>query len=139
MIRRPPTSTRTDTLFPYTTLFRSGFVPALAATQSREAKELQDHARAQGENITLEPWDWGYYAEQVRKAKYDLDDAQIKPYFEVWRVLEDGVFHAANKTYGLTFKRRKDLPVYHPTMPDNKSEDRRVGKAGGRMSRYQYS
>lgn len=96
--------------------FMKGFVPALAATQSREAKELQDHARAQGENITLEPWDWGYYAEQVRKAKYDLDDAQIKPYFEVWRVLEDGVFHAANKTYGLTFKRRTDLPVYHPTM-----------------------
>lgn len=96
--------------------FMKGFVPALAAAQSREAKELQDHARAQGDNITLQPWDWAYYAEQVRKAKYDLDDAQIKPYFEVWRVLEDGVFYAANKTYGLTFKRRTDLPVYHPTM-----------------------
>lgn len=96
--------------------FMKGFVPALSATQSREARELQDHARAQGETITLEPWDWGYYAEQVRKAKYDLDDAQIKPYFEVWRVLEDGVFYSANRTYGLTFKRRTDLPVYHPTM-----------------------
>ncbi|GGC10335.1 dipeptidyl carboxypeptidase II [Novosphingobium endophyticum] len=96
--------------------FMKGFVPALADTQSREAKMLQDYARAQGDSITLEPWDWGYYAEQVRKAKYDLDDAQIKPYFEVWRTLEDGVFYAATQTYGITFKRRTDLPVYHPTM-----------------------
>jgi peptidyl-dipeptidase Dcp len=96
--------------------FMQGFVPALSATQSREAKLLQDHARAQGDNITLQPWDWGYYAEQVRKAKYDLDDEQIKPYFEVWRLLEDGVFYAATQTYGITFKRRTDLPVYHPTM-----------------------
>ncbi|HKT84528.1 MAG TPA: M3 family metallopeptidase [Novosphingobium sp.] len=96
--------------------FMKGFVPALAATQSREAKELQDHAREEGDDITLQPWDWACYAEQVRKAKYDLDVDRIKPYFEVWRVLEDGVFYAANKTYGLTFKRRTDLPVYHPTM-----------------------
>lgn len=96
--------------------FMKGFIPALAATQAREAKELQDHATAQGDKVTLEPWDWAYYAEQVRKAKYDLDDAQIKPYFEVWRTLEEGVFYAATQTYGITFKRRTDLPVYHPTM-----------------------
>ncbi|SLJ86223.1 M3 family metallopeptidase [Novosphingobium mathurense] len=96
--------------------FMQSFVPALSAAQTREAKELQDFAKAHGDDIALQPWDWGYYAEQVRRAKYDLDDAQIKPYFEVWRVLEDGVFHAATKTYGITFKRRTDLPVYHPTM-----------------------
>ena len=96
--------------------FMTGFVPALRATQDREAKLLQDAAKADGQAITLEPWDWGFYAEKVRKAKYDLDENQIKPYFEVWHVLEDGVFFAANKTYGVTFKRLPDLPVYHPTM-----------------------
>ena len=60
----------------------------------------------------LEPWDWNFYAEQVRKAKYDLDENEIKPYFELDKVLKDGVFYAANQLYGLTFKERKDLPVY---------------------------
>ncbi len=96
--------------------FMKGFVPALRATQDREAALLEAAAKADGQAIKLEPWDWSYYAEKVRKAKYDLDENQIKPYFEVWRTLEDGVFYAANKTYGLTFKRRTDLPVYHPTM-----------------------
>ena len=58
--------------------------------------------------------DWEFYAEQVRKAEYDLDEAQIKPYFELDRVLQDGVFFAANKLYGITFKERTDLPVYQP-------------------------
>ncbi len=62
----------------------------------------------------LEPWDWNYYAEQVRKAKYDLDESQIKPYFELNNVLENGVFYAASQLYGITFKERKDIPVYHP-------------------------
>ena len=62
----------------------------------------------------LQPWDWDFYAEQVRKAEYDLDGAQIKPYFELDRVLHDGIFFAANQLYGLTFKERKDLPVYQP-------------------------
>ena len=114
--------------------FMKGFVPALSATQSREAKELQAQARAEGVNVPLEPWDWGYYAEQVRKAKYDLDDAQIKPYFEVWRVLEDGVFYAANKTYGLTFKRRTDLSVYHPTMRVYEVHD----KDGGELALFYF-
>ena len=64
--------------------------------------------------FTVEPWDWNFYAEQVRKEKYDLDENQIKPYFEVTTVLEKGVFYAAEKFYGITFKERKDLPVYHP-------------------------
>lgn len=96
--------------------FMKGFVPALRATQDREAKLLADAAKAEGQSEPLAPWDWAYYAEKVRKARYNLDENQIKPYFEVWRTLEDGVFFAANKTYGLTFKRRADLPVYHPTM-----------------------
>ena len=96
--------------------FMKGFVPALRATQDREAGLLEAAAKADGQNAPLAPWDWSFYAEKVRKAKYDLDENQIKPYFEVWRTLEDGVFYAANQTYGLTFKRRTDLPVYHPTM-----------------------
>ena len=101
--------------------FMKGFVPALRATQDREAAMLEaamkaEGTKAGGQNVTLAPWDWSYYAEKVRKAKYELDESQIKPYFEVWRTLEDGVFYAANQTYGLTFKRRTDLPVYHPTM-----------------------
>jgi peptidyl-dipeptidase Dcp len=62
----------------------------------------------------LEPWDWQYYAEQVRKSAYDLDESLIRPYFELDRVLHDGVFYAANQLYGLTFKERKDIPVYQP-------------------------
>jgi len=61
----------------------------------------------------LEPWDWNYYAEKVRKAKYDLDENEIKPYFETMSVLENGVFYAAEKLYGITFKKREDIPVYH--------------------------
>lgn len=79
-----------------------------------EAKEIQDLIDKQNGGFKLEPWDWNYYAEQVRKAKYDLDESEIKPYFEVTNVLEKGVFYAAKLMYGLTFKVRKDLPVYHP-------------------------
>ncbi|MDE2040359.1 MAG: M3 family metallopeptidase [Elusimicrobia bacterium] len=60
----------------------------------------------------LEPWDWAFYARQVRKARYDFGDAQVKPYFELDHVLKDGVFYAAHELYGITFKERTDLPVY---------------------------
>jgi peptidyl-dipeptidase Dcp len=95
--------------------FMEGFVPAVAATQTREAAMLLEAARADGVTA-IEPWDWGYYAEKVRKARYDLDENAIKPYFEVWRTLEDGVFYAMNKFYGIRFERRTDLPTYHPDM-----------------------
>ncbi len=62
----------------------------------------------------LEAWDWDYYAAEVRKAKYDIDDAEVQPYLELNAVLEDGVFYAANQLYGLSFRERYDLPVYHP-------------------------
>ncbi|MBW7676084.1 M3 family metallopeptidase [Chryseobacterium chendengshani] len=83
-------------------------------TAKREAKDIQDLIDQQKGGFKLEPWDWNFYAEQVRKAKFDLDENQIKPYFEITTVLEKGVFFAAEKFYGLTFKKRTDLPVYHP-------------------------
>jgi peptidyl-dipeptidase Dcp len=87
--------------------------PAVAKAKV-EAKEIQDLIDGQNGGFKLEPWDWNFYSEQVRKAKYDLDESQVKPYFELTTVLEKGVFFAAKKMYGITFKQRKDLPVYHP-------------------------
>jgi peptidyl-dipeptidase Dcp len=93
--------------------------PAAVANARREAAELQamidKEQAAKGQpGFKLEPWDWAYYSEKVRKAKYDFDESQLKPYFEMTNVLENGVFFMANKLYGLTFKRRDDLPKYHP-------------------------
>ena len=83
--------------------------------QPAVAKAGEEQARMQAlAGYTLEPWDWQYYAEQVRKKDYALDESQIKPYFELDRVLHDGVFFAAHQLYGLTFKERKDIPVYQP-------------------------
>ncbi|WP_294192900.1 M3 family metallopeptidase [uncultured Sphingomonas sp.] len=84
----------------------------VAAEQRREAAELQAQIKATGGNFQLRPWDWDFYSEQVRKAKYDLNQDELKPYFEINKVLTDGVFYAANQLYGLTFKRRTDIPVY---------------------------
>ncbi len=86
-----------------------------ATTRARsEAAKMQAVIDSEGGGFRLAPWDWQYYAEQVRRREYDLDEEQLKPYFEVGRVLQDGVFFAANQLYGLTFKGRKDVPVYHP-------------------------
>jgi peptidyl-dipeptidase Dcp len=83
--------------------------------QPAVAKAGEEQARMQTlAGYTLEPWDWQYYAEQVRKKDYALDESQIKPYFELDRVLHDGVFFAAHQLYGLTFRERKDIPVYQP-------------------------
>jgi peptidyl-dipeptidase Dcp len=87
--------------------------PAVAKAKI-EAKEIQDLIDVQKGGFKLEPWDWNFYAEQVRKAKYDLDESQVKPYFELTNVLEKGVFFAAKQMYGISFKERKDFPVYHP-------------------------
>jgi peptidyl-dipeptidase Dcp len=87
--------------------------PAVAKAKE-EAKEIQEVIDAQQGGFKLEPWDWNFYSEQVRKAKYDLDESKIKPYFEVNTVLEKGVFFAAKEMYGITFKERNDLPVYNP-------------------------
>lgn len=93
-------------------------------TAKRESDEIQKLIDAQNGGFTIEPWDWNFYAEQVRKAKYDLDENEIKPYFEVTTVLEKGVFFAAEKFYGITFKERKDLPVYHPDVKTYEVFDR---------------
>jgi len=86
-----------------------------AVTKAKvETKEIQDLIDSQNGGFKLEPWDWNFYSEQVRKAKYDLNENQIKPYFEIGTVLEKGVFFAAQQMYGITFKERNDLPVYHP-------------------------
>jgi peptidyl-dipeptidase Dcp len=94
--------------------FMQDLVPAATGRAQREAKDIQDVIDAQHGGFKLAAWDWQHYAEQVRKAKYDLDENQIKPYFELDNVLQNGVFYAANQLYGLTFKERHDIPVYQP-------------------------
>ena len=99
--------------------FMDALVPGSTAHAAVEAKDIQavidaKMAEQKKPGFQLEPWDWDLYAEQVRKAKYDLDEAQVKPYFELNNVLQNGVFYAANQLYGITFKERDDIPVYHP-------------------------
>jgi len=86
---------------------------AAAAKARHEAEKIHEVVQRSGGDA-LEPWDWQYFAEQVRQAEYDLDESQIQPYFAVDRVLHDGVFYAAALLYGLAFKARNDIPVYHP-------------------------
>ena len=92
--------------------------PALkrAREEAAEIQKLIDRqAAARGvPSFTLQPWDWFFYSEQVRKAHYDFDQAQVAPYFELERVMHDGLFYAAHELYGLSFRERKDLPVYQP-------------------------
>ena len=91
-------------------------VPAATARALREAADIQKIIDDQKGGFTLTASDWDFYAEQVRKAKYDLDESEIKPYFEMNNVLENGVFYAATQMYGITFKERKDIPTYHADM-----------------------
>lgn len=93
--------------------FFEGLIAAATAKAQVESDEIHKMIKSKGGDFTLEPWDWNYYAEMVRKEKYDLDENQIKPYFEMYNVLENGVFYAANKLYGITHKERTDIPVYH--------------------------
>jgi len=91
--------------------------PAALARARTEAADLQriidaEAAAAEQPSFALQPWDWFYYTEKVRKARYDFDQARVAPYFELDRVLKDGVFYAAEQLYGLTFRERHDLPVY---------------------------
>jgi peptidyl-dipeptidase Dcp len=91
-----------------------------AAALRREHHEAADiqglidaqAAAAHAAHFSLQPWDWQYYAEQVRRQHYDFDSEQIKPYFELNRVLQDGVFYVAHELYGLSSQERHDLPVY---------------------------
>jgi len=94
--------------------FLDAMVPAAKTQVSAEQKEIEAVIANQGGHFDVAPWDWDFYSEQVRKAKYDLDEQQVRPYFEVNRVLEDGVFYAATRLYGITFVERHDLPVWAP-------------------------
>jgi peptidyl-dipeptidase Dcp len=91
--------------------------PAAVASAKQEAAELQklidtDQAARKQPSFALQPWDWSYYSDKLRAAKYGFDESQLKPYLEITSVLERGVFFAANQLYGISFKRRTDLPVY---------------------------
>ncbi len=89
-------------------------VPAATAKARGEAAAMQKLIDAARAGFQLSAADWELYAEKVRKADFDLDESEVRPYFELDHVLRDGVFHAANKLYGITFKERKDIPVYQP-------------------------
>jgi len=99
--------------------FMHQLVPPATARAAAEASAIQamideDQKAAGKPPFKLQPWDWDYYARQVREARYALDPDQIKPYFELNNVLENGVFYAAHQLYGITFRERRDLPVWAP-------------------------
>ena len=85
--------------------------PALAVAK-KDLAEMQAIADREGANIKLEAWDWWFYSEKLRKEKYNLDEAEIKPYLSLEGV-RTGMFYVANKLYGITFTKRPDLPTYH--------------------------
>ena len=86
--------------------------PAAVANARKEAADMQAIIDAEGGKFQVEAADWAFYAEKVRKEKFDFDESQLRPYFELDNVLVNGVFYAANQLYGLEFKERKDLPTY---------------------------
>ena len=92
----------------------AGLAPAAVANARKEAADMQKVIDAENGGFQLAAWDWAYYAEKVRAQRYAFDESQLKPYFEMKNVLENGVFHAATGVYGITFKQRTDLPVYDP-------------------------
>ena len=92
----------------------SDLAPAAVANARKEAAEMQAIIDAEGGDFQLEAADWAFYADKVRQQKYAFDEAQLKPYFEINNVLEKGVFYAAGQLYGLSFKARTDIAVYHP-------------------------
>ncbi len=94
--------------------FLDRLVPAAVRKAREEAAALQRLIDEQGGGFTLQPWDWDFYAERLRKEAFDLDETEVLPFFELDRVLRDGVFFAAERMFGLSFRERHDLPVYHP-------------------------
>ncbi|USD29281.1 M3 family metallopeptidase [Pseudoalteromonas sp. SCSIO 43201] len=120
-------------------------VPAVVSNVEKEAADIKTLIQSEGHSFDIKPWDWAYYAEKVRQSRYDLDETEVKKYFEFNNVLENGVFYTMNKLYGVSFKARPDLPVYHPDVKayelfDNNGESlaiffadyfAREGKRGG--------
>jgi len=96
--------------------FIGQLVAPTRAKAAEEARLIQAVIDKEGKRFDLKPWDWQRYSERVRKERYDLDQDALKPYFEINKVLKDGVLYAATRLYGITFKQRKDIPVYHPNV-----------------------
>ena len=94
-------------------LLADSAAPAVANAR-KEAADMQAIVDQEKGGFSVAAWDWDFYSEKVRKARYDFDESQLKPYFELNHVLQDGVFYAATRLYGVTFKERHDLPVYQP-------------------------
>ena len=94
--------------------FMRGIVPAARTRAMLEQADIQKVIDDEQGGFTVQAWDWAFYAERVRQAKYALDESQIKPYFALNTVLQDGVFWAASQLFGLRFVERFDIPVYHP-------------------------
>lgn len=94
----------------------SDLAPAAVANARREATDIQRLLGREQPGATLASWDWDFYAEKVRRERYAFDETQLKPYLELDRVLKDGVFFAATRLFGITFRERRDLPVYEPTV-----------------------
>jgi peptidyl-dipeptidase Dcp len=94
--------------------FLGQLVAPTATKAAAEAQLIQAAIDKDGSHFDLKPWDWQRYAAQVQKERYDLDENELKPYFELHTVLEKGVFYAAQQLYGITFRRRTDIPVYQP-------------------------
>ena len=94
----------------------TGLAPVAVANAKTEAAQLQALIAAEGGDFDLAAWDWSYYSERLRAQKYDFDESELKPYFELDNVLTRGVFYAAERLYGITFELRDDLPVYHETV-----------------------
>ncbi|MGV7208257.1 M3 family metallopeptidase [Oxalobacteraceae bacterium A2-2] len=90
------------------------FAKPAVANAKKEAAEIQQVIDAEQGGFQVASWDWSFYSDKVREQRYAFDQNQLRPYFELNSVLQNGVFYAANKEYGLTFKERKDLPVYNP-------------------------
>jgi peptidyl-dipeptidase Dcp len=90
--------------------------PGVVTKAKQEAEDIKEAMKADGITDDVQPWDWEYYAEKVRASKYQFDENLIKPYFEINRVLVDGMFYTYGKLYGISFKERHDLPVYHPSV-----------------------
>ncbi len=91
-------------------------VPGVMAKARIESEKILEAMRADGIDGPVEPWDWEYYAERVRARDYSVDETAVKPYFEMESVLQNGVFYAYGKLYGISFRERKDLPVWDPTV-----------------------
>lgn len=92
----------------------ASLVPPAVANAGREMADLQTIAAADGADLDIAAWDWAYYTEKVRAARFNFDASELRPYLDMNNVLEKGVFFAANRLYGVTFEERPELPVYHP-------------------------